>query len=279
MKLSNSLINKIVDLTCSKTEINFIVYIAQFQLLDGFVPNIYYKEIIQKLNINQVTFYRVLHKLKCKNIITFSNDKGYYNIKLKDNDFSNGFDDQNYVNINREFLLNEGFFNMKATSKYTLLKLLLRNTDRMNVIKASNNTIAKYANIDNKNKRLITKIVENMKNIFDVFIEVRKNNVINFFRLLNNSRIDRSEAETWQKHMLVGWINKNKIKYKSKDILDLIQMYNQYDWISEIYCNIVKEILLYYGSVECKIIRSKIDVVANRMSLKIIKTSKLMPLY
>ena len=287
MKISSTLIHNLISHTCSKTEINLIFYIAQFQLENGFIPNIFYKEAIKQLHINPTTFYRTLYKLSCKGIIQYdiANKYGYYNITLLNNDFSNKDFSQGYININRDLFFTQDFFKMKASEKYVFLRLMLRNQDNLNEIKLSDESIAQYAQVNSKNKRLITRIINTLKEftsmghrVLEVFTHSRATKNINFFRLLITSKRHLSETEVMQRHMFVNFCKKYNISYSNADIEDLIQMDNQYKSYNQLYKNIVRDILLQYKEVKCSVIRSIVDPAANRLSLATFSTGPFVPL-
>lgn len=287
MKISSTIVHNLISHTCSKTEINLIFYIAQFQLQNGFIPNVFYKDVITQLGINPTTFYRTLYKLSCKGIIQYdiSNKYGYYNITLLNNDFSNKDYSEGYININRDLFHTENFIQMKASEKYVFLRLMLRNQDNLNEIKLSDESIAQYAQVSSKNKRLITRIITTLRSftfrehkVLDVFTDYRSNKTINFFKLLLNSKRALSETEIMQRHMFINFCRKNNISYTNADIKDLIQMDNQYKSYNKLYKNVVHEILLQYKEVKCSIIRSIVDPIVNRLSLATISSEQFSPL-
>lgn len=276
MKLSSAVINKLVSLCCSKLEINLIIYLARFQMDNGFIPNLYYKDIISFLDCNTSTFYRLLYKLESKGIISYniSEKYGYYNITILDNDFSDKeFIGKKYINVNK-WVLGDDFFKLKATSMYAILKILLRDNGKQNEIKVSDKYLADYANISEKNKKIIERILNNIKelkcadnnNIFNVFSDNRRNGNVHFFIVKYNPSMYDSETKYMQNGMFKRFCNKNKVTYSKQDMNDLIQMDNQYKWCNKYYKDVVKEVCLYYGEVVAKVIRKKMDGIVNAIA-------------
>lgn len=288
MKLSKSVIKKIIKYTLSKTDINLLIYFASKQLENGCAYNIYYKDVVDALGIAPKTFYQRMAVLESRNIIKFelSGKYGYYNIVILDNDFTNKDFSDGYVNINRDFFFTEEFLKMRASEKYVLLKVMSRNNDNLNEINASDEKIAEYANIDPKNKSLIKRIVTTLRNfnvagqkVFDIFTSARKKNNVHFFKLVLNSKRPVSAKEEVQLHMFTNFCRKNRINYTEKDIKDLVQMDNQYRYYNAIYMSVVKEILLQYGEVKAAVIRSMVDPIVNRVSAHTFGTEEYTPLY
>ena len=274
MKLSSIVINKMIEMNCSRLEINLIIFLSQLSLDNGLIPNVYYKDVISFLRCNTTTFYRLLYKLQCKGIIQYdiSEKYGFYNITILDNDYSNKDYSVKYVNTNK-CVFNKAFFDLKATEKYVFLKLLISDNGKKNEIKLSSDSVAKYANVNCKNKKIIERIINNIKEfkynnntIFEVFEQVRRKGVIYFFRLIYLDVIHESGIAYIQNCMFRRFMYKHKVKYNDGDILDLIQMDNEYKAYNALYKNVVKEVVLYYGSVECRVIRHKMKAIVDRVS-------------
>lgn len=283
MKLKFSILDKLIASKCSKTDINLIFFLASKQIETGHIYNVYYKEVVDTLKITPISFYRRIEQLQEKGLISYklAGKYGYYNFIILDNNFSDMNFEEGYLNINREFFFDEAFRSMRATEKYVLLKLMKRNQDNFNEINMSDESIAKYANIDVKNKRLITRIIDSLKAIsvgnkavFDVFSVERRKRNIHFFKLILNERRSVNEKEVMQRHQFMSFCKKHKIAYTEKDMNDLIQMDNQYARYQKFYKSIVKEILLQYGEIKCAVIRKLTDEVVNRVSVSVTEPPK-----
>lgn len=283
MKLKFSILDKLIASKCSKTDINLIFFLASKQIPTGHIYNVYYKEVVDTLEITPISFYRRIEQLQLKGIISYelAGKYGYYNFIINDNDCSDMNFEEGYLNINRDFFFSEGFRSMRASEKYVLLKIMKRNQDNFNEINMSDEKIAEYAQIDVKNKRLISRIMDSLKAItvgnkaiFDVFTVKRRKRNIHFFKLIHNVHRNVTEKEVMQRHQFKSFCRKHKIAYTEKDMMDLIQMDNQYSSYQLFYKNIVKEILLQYGEVKCAVIRKLTDKVVNRISLYATELSK-----
>lgn len=283
MKLKFSILDNLIASKCSKTDINLVFFLASKQIPTGHIYNVYYKEVVDTLQITPISFYRRIEQLQLKGIISYelAGKYGYYNFVLNNNDWSDMSFEEGYLNINRDFFFSEAFRSMRASEKYVFLKIMKRNQDNFNEINMSDEKIAEYAQIDVKNKRLITRITDSLKAItvgnkaiFDVFTTQRRKRNIHFFKLILNERRAVTEKEVMQRHHFESFCKKHKIFYTEKDMKDLIQMDNQYACYQVFYKNIVKEILLQYGEVKCAVIRKLTDQVVNRVSLHVLEPSK-----
>lgn len=282
MKLSHTLIHKMIRAKCTKTDFNLIFTIAHYQFDNGLIPNLYYKDIIKELGINTSTYYRSLHRLEERGILTYDISErvyGYHNIKLLDNDYTQLKDihSNKYLHVGHVFLESEHFYNLKATEKYLLLQLLMRRGDnkKEREIALSDESIASYAQISQKNKPYIKQLVTKMASLksfgnklYSVFtkrnrvgtIYTRKTNV-HYFTLkhFEKNKYQYSENEKRQKLNFIMYCRKYNIKYTDEDISSLCQMDHEYNKFNYTYKNVVKEILRYYKEVKGAIIRTKMD--------------------
>lgn len=293
MKISFSVLDKLITHKCSSHDINFLIYIAQFQHENGTIYNVHYKDIVDTLNINTKTYFDILNRLESKEIISIKDaDKyGYRHITILNNDYTNkNYHEDTYLNINRAFFYTDEFCKMKATTKYVLFKILKRNKDNGNNIPVTDDTIGTYAGINVKNKRLIKEIIKALKEIevgeqpvFDVFSKKgSRNKVVHHFKLmLEKGRRKSDGSPLWEKecrqaYMFKSFLKKHHIPFKDKDVEDLIQMDNQYAALHEFYMVKVKEILLQYKleakvrstiNFVCATVRTIVDPVHERASV------------
>lgn len=263
MKLSQDIIKAMAQNKVSSTDVRIIMYICRIMQSNGCAYNVNSREVSNLLNINITTFYRRLKFLSNRGLISYVKIKnGYYNITLSYSDYTDGDSSYaNYVNINYHPFGDE-FNSLKATEMLTVLQLALRNRD-CNGLHCSTKTIASYANISPKNRQVISRIVENIKNIkykskslFTVRTYKNKKcqNVHQFF-FSGKSHLGGFEKVARQRHMFTSFLKKNNYKYTNKDIDDLIQMDNQYKNWQAVYKSKIRESLDRLGILKCDYIR------------------------
>lgn len=293
MKLGFTLVERIKEMKCSKNEINFIIYVAEIQQETGTAYNVYYKDVVSSLGISTKTFYNILNNLEQKEILSYSSDDrdGFHNITLLNNDFSQKDFNEGYININRAAFHSEEFKKLKASEKYVLFKVLKRNQDDYKNIPCSAETIAQYAGINRKNVKLIFKIIEDLKTLhnedelfMDCFVEQRNKKrtifhiKINPSKRINSPMSKKYNVPHWEStsrkfYMYEAFCKKYHLNLSQKDILDLVQMDNQYNKYMNFFALKTKEILLQYknnndqllnGQMICATIRKVVDPVFNR---------------
>jgi len=120
-KLKNKYIDKMVASRMSSYEIDFILYVAEFQDVTGMIESVYYKDVCDALGISIQKFYDILKSLSLKGLITY--DKVNYadvRVKLVGNDFSgNSFKkgSHGYLKVTAKDFRNPNFRDMKAGAK------------------------------------------------------------------------------------------------------------------------------------------------------------------
>lgn len=114
-KLKNTYIDQMIDARISKSELAFILHIAQYQDDYGIVHSVYYKDICTAINISTQKFYDILNALSEKKLI-FVEKVNPVDIKvhLINNDFSDKDFTQGYINVAEKDFRRSSFISMKA---------------------------------------------------------------------------------------------------------------------------------------------------------------------
>lgn len=84
LDLFNELFNK--DLT--SREIDFLLYLTLKQDRTGYVPGVYYKDVMEHTGMCKTSFYEALYSLEKKEIISYKRIQDDYDITFIGNDFS-----------------------------------------------------------------------------------------------------------------------------------------------------------------------------------------------
>lgn len=280
MKISHTLLKRMIESNCSKTDFNLIFYIARFQFDNGLIPNLYYKDVIDALGIHTSTYYRCLYRLQECGVLTYDitdNVYGYHTIQLLDNDYSNpAYCKFNlYVNANHEFFSTSQFLDLKASEKYLVLKLIMRKgkaSEKDREIKLSDEWVAKYAQITTSNKKLTQKLVSKMsklhtegKQLFKVFIDRRKKKNVNFFTFNHFNKVETiSEQADRQRFNFINYFKKHRIKYTKESLDSLCQDDHIYRHYNIAYKCLVKEIVDNHGEVKMAIIRAEMKKIMKK---------------
>lgn len=121
-KLKNTYIDRMIDMQVSKSELAFILYIAQYQDDYGIVHSVYYKDICAAVNISIQKFYDILHSLSEKNLIFYEKvNAADVKVHLIDNSFADKDFSQGYINVAGKDFRRKSFINMKAGSQLLYL--------------------------------------------------------------------------------------------------------------------------------------------------------------
>lgn len=121
-KLKNSYIDRMIDARISKSEVSFILHIAQYQDNYGIVHSVYYKDICAAINISTQKFYDILNTLAKKRLISFEKvNPADFKVCLINNDFSDKNFKQGYINVAEKDFRRSSFVSMKAGAQLLYL--------------------------------------------------------------------------------------------------------------------------------------------------------------
>ncbi|HIS62150.1 MAG TPA: hypothetical protein IAC14_07880 [Candidatus Scybalomonas excrementigallinarum] len=237
MKLKHKIITKMITKKLTRAEVDFLLYIAQYQSDSGEVIGIYYKEIIKALNISYQTFYDLKNSLSKKGLITA--EKGSYtdwNICILENDFHYQSEDDKepvvkndpYLNLNFEIFSKNEFKAMKAGEKLLFLEFF-----RMQVASKGKYSIKirveefykKYKALFGVQKRVLQDYLTTLKQFFSIGI---KNGMYYITALKDtmkkDSRVENQVRDEYAFHVLC---RRDRIAEdeSAKDTLALIKQY------------------------------------------------------
>lgn len=121
-KLKNTYIDKMIDMQVSKSELAFILYIAQYQDDYGTVHSVYYKDICTAIDISIQKFYDILHSLTEKRLIFYEKvNTADVRVHLIGNNFADKDFSQGYINAAEKDFRRASFTDMKAGSQLLYL--------------------------------------------------------------------------------------------------------------------------------------------------------------
>ena len=123
-KLKNSYIDRMVEAGLSSREVDFILYIANYQDIYGTVFSVYYKDVCQAINISYQKFYDILASLQEKKLITWEKQhRTDICVTLVGNDFSDKNFKAGYLKVAATDFMCDSFRELKAGSKLLFLYL------------------------------------------------------------------------------------------------------------------------------------------------------------
>ncbi|MCR4999520.1 MAG: hypothetical protein K6A05_06765 [Lachnospiraceae bacterium] len=121
-KIKNTYVDSMIKAKLSSCEIDFLLYIGQYQSEAGVVESVYYADICEKLGFSIQKFYDILHSLSEKGLIACNkNNPSDVAVTLLGNSFSSvDFSSGNvpgYINLAQHKFLDAKFKELKAGSK------------------------------------------------------------------------------------------------------------------------------------------------------------------
>jgi hypothetical protein len=111
-----------IDKQVSKSELAFLLYVAQFQDSYGTVHSVYYKDVCSAINISIQKFYDILRSLAQKRLIIYQKDNpADFKVHLVGNNFENLDFSKGYINVAEKDFCNSNFISLKVGSQLLYL--------------------------------------------------------------------------------------------------------------------------------------------------------------
>lgn len=224
MKLSTENLNKIMAV-CTKKEIDLIIHIGQYQDCHGVVTGIYYKNILEAVDICKSTFYHMLNSLERKGIIkiNYFSDYAYWEVEITNNVFVTQEDyKKGYLKLNYEILHSKEFIAMTKSEKIIVLNLLKLNDFRKHMIKLTYKRIQQWTG---KSMRSVRKFLETLSRVFRI---IKQDKLCLVDCLCGFDTRKEIEANTLCNHVINYMLHKNKCQSDSASIKDAVTVFKQY---------------------------------------------------
>ncbi|MFV0527194.1 MAG: hypothetical protein ACK5MN_00505 [Lachnospiraceae bacterium] len=170
MQLRNSTIDKLHTLT--KTELDFIVFLARRQDESGRVTGVHVRTVCEDKKIMcKQSFYNVLGSLCKKGFICYTRTSNYdYDIMIIGNRKWKPGDTDGYVNLNRQIFRKKEFRSMKSKEKYMLFDLLRLTGQNQGVYEKNFERFYKhYGELLKVSVRVIRNYLHTLKNFFTIY--------------------------------------------------------------------------------------------------------------
>lgn len=217
--------DKIIE-NCTKKEIDFIIYIGQFQDEEGIVKGIDYKEVMSNIGISKSTFYKLLYGLEDKGIIEISIlniDYGYWEVKIIDNVFASQEDyKKGYIKLNYRVLHSAAFKALTKSEKIIVIHIIKINDYRKNQIKI---TLRKIMEWTGKSIRSVRKFISVLSKIFNIVVDgsLCMIDCLSGFGLRHESEVDVKN-----RHIIEFRLKKNNCQAEELDMKDTLIVLKQY---------------------------------------------------
>ena len=251
MKISLENLTKIME-HCTKKEIDLIIYVGQFQDVNGVIKGISYTDVMDNVCISKSTFYKLLYSLEEKGIISIcslNEDHGYWSVKILNNVFACKKDcKKGYVKLNYKILHTDAFKFMTKGEKLIILNLLRLCDRKKNYIKVTYNKMMDWTG---RSLRSVKKFVETITKVFqNIFkaIVIQENNVCSFSVHAFESRA-KFEKDVLLNHLINHAEKVTKSEKANKtEIKDTITVLKQYKLCSaDVILDVLKQSLKHIG--------------------------------
>ena len=246
MKISTENINRIMAL-CTKKEIDLIIHIGQFQDKYGVIRGLYYKNILEAIDICKSTFYHLMQSLEEKGIIkiNYFNDYAYWEVKILNNVFAAQEDyKKGYLKLHYEILHSPEFIAMTKSEKLIVLNLLKIGDFRKHMIKL---TAKRLMDWTGKSLRSVRKFMETLAMAFKI---IKKGNLYMIDCLCGFDTRVESETNILYQHLINYRLHKNKCKSDPHSIKDATTVFKQYKVdCSETVISLLDSVITAFGEI------------------------------
>lgn len=216
-KLKNSYIDRMVATRLSSCEIDFILYIAQYQLIDGTVQSVYYKDITNAIDISVQKFYDILDSLRKKQLISVEKiNRADVVVHLLGNDFSGQDFNVGYLNVGAKDFSNTKFRKMKAGSKLLFLYFQRFTNGKHMLVQHFYDELSQIFHVTVKSLQIYLK---ELKDNFYLFISKKRNKAYHYEMMMKNSTvldIKKHLRPTERQGVYENFANLLKVNYKKQ---------------------------------------------------------------
>lgn len=262
MKLKHKIITKMIQSKLTKTEVDFLIYLAKYQEDDGQVLGIYYKNVKEELGISIQKFYDLKKSLIKKGFVLAN--KGHYtdwNIRIIDNDFDFHFEQENenpkqknepYLNMNLKLFSNTDFKKLKAGEKLLALEFLrmaAASRYRYSVKIGMNEFYKKYKALFRVQKRVLQDYLTSLRKFFSISLKDR----IYYITPLKDTKMktQKLEVQTHDKFAMEVFCRRHKIDGQTKETLNTFALLRQYGKQGITFNNLLIAIMKSWKYLNC----------------------------
>lgn len=231
-KIKYRIIEKLNTVNATSGEINLIVLLSKYQNEKGLVSGVYYKEVCEKLKISYQLFYDLLRSLARKQLISYEKASYYdYDVRILENDFSDGSFSEGYLNTNHKIFSNPKFFSLKAKEKIlalSLLKILLTKEymrDKQKSFIIGKEKLAERAALLGVSMRTIKGYFCSLKEFFSIGFKDGMYYITGKKEVYERSQ--QTEEEQYNEFRIRGICRREKVKSDNSKVTELAKSINR----------------------------------------------------
>lgn len=222
-KLKNVIVDRMMKLHLTKSEVDFILELAHYQDLKGRIYGVYYKKICKAIDISYETYYVILNSLAEKGLIEMERGEyGDYDVTILDNDFSyEGAMKEGYVDVGQHQMFYDTEFNsLKAGEKLLALQVLKIMGPNKRYSISVENFLEKYVRLLQVTKRTIRGYLARIKQFFTF---TRKNKILYFRpdKADEDKRPDRpTDLDNLSQYLMDVACRRNRVDRSGKQVTE-----------------------------------------------------------
>ena len=168
-------------------EIDFILYIANYQDDSGKVMSVYYKDICEQINISIQKFYDILNSLSEKGIITYKKEEyADVSVIINDNDFTGKDFKKGYLKVAKTNFQDEKFTSLKAGSKLLYLYMQRFTAGKHSFVAKFYSDFCKLLGVK---KKTVQAYIHELKAASLLFVSLKRNKAYNYEVNVKNSTV------------------------------------------------------------------------------------------
>lgn len=238
-KLSLFVLERMMAANLTSKEVNFILYVAQYQNEFGEVQGVYYKDICEHINISYQGFYDCLSSLKEKNIITCEKNSYYdWDITILDNSFVGKENyGRGYISVHYAMLQDKKFLKLRAKAKLMALWLLREwlicrkksGSDSYQLLKET--FLGKFKELLNIGPRMARAYMGSLAPFLGIYLEDGRKYFLTFKKSAVDNGFSQENTEL-REHALQVACRRNRVKLpdgdKKKDIHQILSQHHPY---------------------------------------------------
>lgn len=234
MRIKYRLLERIKNLT--PTEMNFLLYIAKKQNLQGRVLGVHNQDVCINTGMCKQSFYTAMRGLESKGIISVKKATDIdYDIVILDNDFNHEEDfKEGYINLQRSVFHRKQFKQLKVREKWMLMYFLhITHEGSGSYCIGSRTFYNKFAKLLGLTERVIRSYLHVLRSFFSVGLVKGKYYITYLHRVFHPK--DKKKVEEWEHENFVQAIaRRNKIRnITEQELAKTAELVKQYRHIAK----------------------------------------------
>ncbi|SFS07812.1 hypothetical protein [Anaeromicropila populeti] len=238
-KIKNKVFEKWLEKKLSKLEVLFLIVIARYQDNTGLVRGVYYKDICKELGLltgkrrAYSSYYLILDALEQKGLIEVERGFKDRNIRICENDFTDGNYHEGYISVRHGLFYSQDFGRLKANEMLLCMEFL-KNCEssqndgrKMDMHIGVKTLFDKYTKKLQVTERVIRGYLTNLKTFFSIYIRDRMY-WIEMLKHTGKKLPENKEDYQYRKNVAKSILRKNRMKETPEQLEMIMQLMKQH---------------------------------------------------